>query len=860
MNKKAFTLAEILGVIVIIGLLAVIITPLVINRLKGNSDVVSTANNDLIFASTDEYIKENIENYPPGKNYCIKVQELMNSGHLSDKMKNIITGENLNEYYVSANIYGVGNVDYNLYKTKEECENVKPLPVITFTVNNGWNQTKDVIINYPEVNNSTYPEKGSDWKYKIDSGDWIELSESQAYNKNNKINVTNDGTVIYAEMKYGDRVIKNKIRIDMISNKKPSIELADFKTSDNLDIKTNCNDENNITMTFTAKGGTKIDKYAVTVDEGEPSQWVYVNKNNKVTVKYKVLDSNDKKTHHIHVIDTAGNRETTSFIPNIVHTINYDVNNPDNTNNIIINTTSKQIVNGQTYSSPQPSKVGYTFNGWYKDKTYSQKVNDSDMLCLNNDQTLYAKWTLAYTRPTCELTISAGTKGNVADNKQWYISNVTITMATSTGLGKPTSFGIDSTPYQTNGRVSATQSNDTKGTTFYGYVENPAGSSTCQITVYKDATAPTYSKISGGGNTWYRGNVAVTNVGSDATSGISTWQYQSTPQLQANAHVQSYGWFGDYSYGIGNTGGSNFNHEHGNYDYYGPIRIVGTTGIGKNLEAFQLKIINSSIAGGISYATNGGGYVSDGTTAGATGVYYTIRKVSIKLTGNLANYYNVSYRSHRNKIGWDSWTSNGTYTPETSERYIQGIDIKLDKKSGVSIPWTSVNNANGTYTHTFTQEQDTTNYFRLCDKAGNCSSSKSVVVKIDKTPPVSLTTDVMFNSSSICTGSNPRVVVNTACKEITKNGKNVSGELRVDNFANHFTYSFPGMTFDNLSGYRQIQNKYIHNGGGSCYRDTWTNADQMCWSTSSRGTYRKLYSRIFDNAENVTGEIYNYVH
>ena len=65
MNKRAFTLAEILRVIVIIGLLAVIITPLVVNRLKENSDVVSTTINDLIFASADEYIKDNIENYPP---------------------------------------------------------------------------------------------------------------------------------------------------------------------------------------------------------------------------------------------------------------------------------------------------------------------------------------------------------------------------------------------------------------------------------------------------------------------------------------------------------------------------------------------------------------------------------------------------------------------------------------------------------------------------------------------------------------------------------------------------------------------------------------------------------------------------
>ena len=250
MNKKAFTLAEILGVIVIIGLLAVIITPLVVNRLKGNSDIVSTASDDLIFASADEYIKDNIENYPPGKNYCIKVKTLIDSGYLSEKTKDIITGNPLDNYYVSANIYGVGNVDYNLYNTEYECNKVKSLPVITFTVLNGWGGSKEVIINYPSVENEMYPEKGFEWNYKINNGSKQNVGDNTNDSKRPPkptITFTENGT-LYAEMKYGDRIISNSVKIDMIDKDAPSdIKIGSFPTQTNSDITTNCNDLNNVT-------------------------------------------------------------------------------------------------------------------------------------------------------------------------------------------------------------------------------------------------------------------------------------------------------------------------------------------------------------------------------------------------------------------------------------------------------------------------------------------------------------------------------------------------------------------------------------------------------------------------------------
>ena len=84
MKNKGFTLAEILGVIVIIGLLLVLIAPTIINRLSSNSDDPNETMNQFIYNSTLIYINENVQKYPPGKSskYCVPIKDLVESGEL----------------------------------------------------------------------------------------------------------------------------------------------------------------------------------------------------------------------------------------------------------------------------------------------------------------------------------------------------------------------------------------------------------------------------------------------------------------------------------------------------------------------------------------------------------------------------------------------------------------------------------------------------------------------------------------------------------------------------------------------------------------------------------------------------------
>ena len=84
--KKGFTLAELLGIIVIIALLLLLIVPGVINRLASSREEVTETENEIIYNAADQYIKEHPEDYPPGKSgrYCITIQSLIDDGKLTN--------------------------------------------------------------------------------------------------------------------------------------------------------------------------------------------------------------------------------------------------------------------------------------------------------------------------------------------------------------------------------------------------------------------------------------------------------------------------------------------------------------------------------------------------------------------------------------------------------------------------------------------------------------------------------------------------------------------------------------------------------------------------------------------------------
>ncbi len=126
---------------------------------------------------------------------------------------------------------------------------------------------------------------------------------------------------------------------------------------------------------------------------------------------------------------------------------------------------------------------------------------------------------VVYDPPTCTITI----KGN--QNNGWYNGNVTVTMKEE---GQEiTKKGLAQTKNSTNGKTEVTHSIDGDSIIYYGYVENEAGSATCQSTTFKkDSTKPDITNILNSSNgAWTNKNVVITANITDNLSGVKVTNY-----------------------------------------------------------------------------------------------------------------------------------------------------------------------------------------------------------------------------------------------------------------------------------------------------------------------------------------------
>lgn len=143
----------------------------------------------------------------------------------------------------------------------------------------------------------------------------------------------------------------------------------------------------------------------------------------------------------------------------------------------------------------------------------------------------------------------------------------------------------------------------------------------------------------------------------------------TSPTVMYRTHVQSYGW---QSYKANGT-------------------MSGTTGESKRLEAIQIGVKVPGVSGGIAYKVHRQTYgwekswITNGAVSGTTGESKRLEAIKIKLTGNLAKKYDVTYRVHVQSYGWQPWVKNGELAGTTGKsKRLEGIQIKLVAKSGAA--------------------------------------------------------------------------------------------------------------------------------------------------------------------------------
>ncbi len=377
MNKKGFTLAEILGVIVIIALLLLLLMPTIIDKMAQNGDKAGEINDSLIYDAVDNYIEENIDKNKPG-NYCIPIQDLVDDGKLVDPVIDVTTGEDITDKTIYVTIDSDGNITHQIVE-KDECDANSSIYKIDFIINpnnNNWVHERKVIIKYPEMGS------GYTYEYKIDNGQWQTAQEG-----NFELPTFTQISTLQARVT-GASIITNSIDIINIDNETPTITSVTVDQNSKINVKA-IDNVSGIT-------GYYISNQNLTPD---PNSTGWVTTNIKAGQEGNISISKSEGTYYIWVKDKAGNVSSQDgsgggssiTIQNKVVTATFVKG--ENVTSIGSSTKSCTIEAGKnsckiSLPSITPNE-GYLLDGWYNG---NNKVgNPNDEYTISNNVTLTSK-------------------------------------------------------------------------------------------------------------------------------------------------------------------------------------------------------------------------------------------------------------------------------------------------------------------------------------------------------------------------------------------------------------------------------------------------------------------------------------
>ena len=121
MKNKAFTLTELLGVIVILGILALVTFPNIASHIGKAKKELKEGTKILIIDAAKDYYEDNKNDYDQleGMTYCIDIDTLTNNNYLNKKIKD----ENLNDIDTSEKVKLIYHNNNFEYQVTDTCNN-----------------------------------------------------------------------------------------------------------------------------------------------------------------------------------------------------------------------------------------------------------------------------------------------------------------------------------------------------------------------------------------------------------------------------------------------------------------------------------------------------------------------------------------------------------------------------------------------------------------------------------------------------------------------------------------------------------------------------------------------------------------
>ena len=113
---------------------------------------------------------------------------------------------------------------------------------------------------------------------------------------------------------------------------------------------------------------------------------------------------------------------------------------------------------------------------------------------------------------------------------------------------------------------------------------------------------------------------------------------------------------------------------------------AGRTGRAKRISNFAIALDRGAYSGNIMYRVrlSSGKWKAWKKNGAATGNFKNIEAIQIKLTGSIADEYDVVYRTYAGKVGWQSRVRNGATAGTGKGRRIEAIQVQLVPKTARS--------------------------------------------------------------------------------------------------------------------------------------------------------------------------------
>ena len=304
MNKRGFSLVELLAVVSILAIIAFIVSvPITKNIKEGNEKACRSQFNSIIEAAK-LWGNENVNLLPndTNKKGTIKIATLKKDGFLSDDLQNPVTKEKISNDLIIY-IEKVGNKRWN-YTLDEEvvedyCKNIPideqdPVILPIYSVNPSgdvWARSKKVTITYPERKDNYI------YQYIVDGlDDWTTVNSGTTVNLE-FIKDSNVTARIYDGVKYHTASTLSVNKIDRMSPMNVSAVKAG-STTKSITVKANGTD-----------GESGIGKYEFSKDNGT----TWVSNGTSSTYTFTNLKSGAYQVK-VRVTDKVGNATTSAAV------------------------------------------------------------------------------------------------------------------------------------------------------------------------------------------------------------------------------------------------------------------------------------------------------------------------------------------------------------------------------------------------------------------------------------------------------------------------------------------------------------------------------------------------------------------